>query len=307
MKYRVLFCILSCVFLFGIMGCASQTKGDTRPAQPGAAKAETSTENPETAEAKNQTDDPKTLEATTLTNESEAETPTDIPKPGGHLYVRLDESTQEYMADDGTHLLTITKIFPVVTISGNEEAASAINDYVRGDGLFDENSLFGLSNEEALRWAESDYKAQGRWGAAYELCIGYNLRRMDDEVISFRVSASSYMGTVHPNHLSKGISFDTQTGKRLTLADIAEDEKTGWEAVLQFLLTETKKEEYAGVFYEDYEERLINLLMEDAWYLDEDGFHIIANEYEISCYAAGDFDFVMPYEQAYFLKEKYRK
>ena len=96
------------------MGCTSQTKGDTKPAQPEAEKAET---------------------------------PTDIPQPGGHLYVRLDESSQEYMADDGTHLLTITKIFPVVTISGNEEAASAINDYVRGDGLFDENSLFGLSNE----------------------------------------------------------------------------------------------------------------------------------------------------------------
>ena len=72
-------------------------------------------------------------------------------------------------------------------------------------------------------------------------------------------------------------------------------------------MTETKKEEYAGIFYEDYEERLINLLREDAWYLDEDGFHIIANEYEISCYAAGDFDFVIPYEQAHFLKEKYRK
>ncbi len=274
MKYRVLFCILSCVCLFGIMGCTSQTKGDTKPAQPEAEKAET---------------------------------PTDIPQPGGHLYVRLDESSQEYMADDGTHLLTITKIFPVVTISGNEEAASAINDYVRGDGLFDENSLFGLSNEEALRWAESDYKAQGRWGTAYELCIGYNLQRMDDEVISFRVSASSYMGTAHPNHILAGIAFNTQTGKRLTLADIVEDEETASESVLQFLLTETKKEEYAGILYEDYEERLINLLREDAWYLDEDGFHIIANEYEISCYAAGDFDFVIPYEQAHFLKEKYRK
>ncbi len=274
MKYQVLFCILSCVCLFGIMGCTSQTKGDTKPAQPEAEKAET---------------------------------PTDIPQPGGHLYVRLDESSQEYMADDGTHLLTITKIFPVVTISGNEEAASAINDYVRGDGLFDENSLFGLSNEEAFEWAKSDYETREHWVATYELCTGCSLQRIDDEAISFRIFAYSYMGGAHPNHLSKGISFDTQTGKRLTLADIVEDEKTGWEAVLQFLLTETKKEEYAGILYEDYEERLINLLREDAWYLDEDGFHIIANEYEISCYAAGDFDFVIPYEQAHFLKEKYRK
>ena len=160
MKYQVLFCILSCVCLFGIMGCTSQTKGDTKPAQPEAEKAET---------------------------------PTDIPQPGGHLYVRLDESSQEYMADDGTHLLTITKIFPVVTISGNEEAASAINDYVRGDGLFDENSLFGLSNEEAFEWAKSDYETREHWVATYELCTGCSLQRIDDEAISFRIFAYSYM------------------------------------------------------------------------------------------------------------------
>ena len=61
------------------------------------------------------------------------------------------------------------------------------------------------------------------------------------------------------------------------------------------------------MFYEDYEESIGDILTEETWYLGEDGFHIIVNEYIIAPHAAGILDFVIPYGEADFLKEEYRK
>lgn len=218
----------------------------------------------------------------------------------GNIYVEMEEYEQEYKAEDGTVLLTVENSWPVVVISDNEQAAGAINEEIL--------SSFSMDETEIRQWAEEDYAERGKenW-RNYAFGTGYGLQRADAEVISFRVNSYWDMGGAHPNSMADGMSFSVRTGERLTLADVTVDEETVASAVRAFLLEETKKEEYGGMFYEDYEESIGDILTEETWYLGEDGFHIIVNEYIIAPHAAGILDFVIPYGEADFLKEEYRK
>ena len=218
---------------------------------------------------------------------------------GGNLYIRLEEGTDEYKAEDGTVLLTVNSTWPVV-ISDNEEAAANINEYVAS------YDLLGISVDNALEWAEADYEVRGKenW-YGYVLDTKFSSARTDDSVISFVILAYSDMGGAHPNAVSAGLNFNPESGERLTLADVAIDEQKAVQAINEFILEETKKEE-GEMFFEGYEENIKDILTEDTWYLAEDGMHIIGNEYIISPHAAGILDFVIPYDKADFLKEEYR-
>lgn len=188
-----------------------------------------------------------------------------------------------------------------MVIAGNKEASQAINEYIRNF------NLHGMSVEDAKKWAEEDYITRGKdnW-YGYDMETVFSLNRADETVISFLVSASSYMGGAHPNTLEAALNFDPETGKRLTLADVTTDEKTAVKEIVNAILQQTKQEKYSGMFFEGYESSVGDLLTEDTWYLGEDGFHIIGNEYIISPHAAGILNFMIPYAEAGFLKEKYR-
>ena len=225
----------------------------------------------------------------------------------GKIYIYFKEEAKEYKAEDGTVLLKTKISYPVIEISENGQAADAINGYIQEKGFSGEESIFGVSEEEAAAWAEEDYADRGKdnWYATYTIDAGYAVRRMDDRIISFEVWNYDYMGGAHPNSYSKGLTFDSRTGKPLMLEDIVEDMEEASAAVLEFLLKETKKEQYSDAFFDNYEEELPKLFSEDTWYLGEDGFHIIANTYSIAPYVAGSFDFVIPYAEADFLKPEF--
>ena len=211
----------------------------------------------------------------------------------------IDESKEEYKAEDGTVLLTITNKWPVVTISDNEQAAAAINEavlaYIPGD------------EDKMQEWAAEDYKTWGKdnW-FGYETDLKFIPERADEEVISFSTIAYFDMGGAHPSASFSGVNFSTKTGKRLTLDDITMEKEAAVSAIQGFLLEETKKEEYTDMFYDDYEDKIGDALTEDTWYLGKDGLHIIVNEYIIAPHAAGSFDFVIPYEEADFLKDEFK-
>lgn len=220
--------------------------------------------------------------------------------------IRFEEGNDDYRAEDGTLLLRVRKKLPVVMLEGRKAVSMAINEAVRA--YVQSKNWSGVSVDEILGWAMADYEVRGRenW-KAYELKTGYETKRDDEKVISFKLLTDSYMGGVHPNTVAGGISFDTQTGRRLALADVVADENAARAEIVKFLLQETKREKYTGLFFEGYEERLEELLTEDTWYLSELGLNVIGNEYLIAPYAAGIFDFVIPYEQAQFMRDEYKK
>ncbi len=220
--------------------------------------------------------------------------------------IRLEEGSDAYQAEDGTVLLTVRKTLPVVRIEGGETAAAVINEAVRS--YVKSGNMSGVSVDEILGWTKADYERRGRdnW-KAYELETVYETKRADEKIISFKIVNDSYTGGAHPNVVAGGMTFDTQTGRRLAFADVVKDEKAAMTLVREFLLQETKKEVYAGMFFEGYEAQLGELLKEDTWYLSEVGMHVIGNEYIIAPHAAGIFDFVIPYAQADFMRDEFKR
>lgn len=223
----------------------------------------------------------------------------------GNISIRFDESRKEYKAEDGTVLLTVESVLPVVDMAQNAEAAEAINRSVRNA------DIQGFVVEDAIVWAEEDYKEKGgdNW-YGYSMGNTFTSQRADEAVISFTADGYSYMGGAHPNSVRSGFNFEPQTGRLLALDDITADRKAAEEAVnayiLSYIAKELEKEENQGMYFEDYESYTEQLLSDTTWYLAEDGFHIIGNEYIVSPHAAGILDFLIPYEQADFLKREYR-
>lgn len=228
------------------------------------------------------------------------ETPETNPETGGNIYIVMEPSVMEYKAEDGTVVYKAERTIPVVTISDNEEGAAAINKYIENN--------FPADEDEMLEMAKEDYAALGKenW-YGYETGSKFSSQRKDSEVISFFIISYWDMGGAHPNSWINGLNFSTADGEVLTLEDVVTDKEAATEIINEFLLAETKKEEYEGMFFEDYENSIGDILTEDSWYLGEDGFHIIVNEYIISPHAAGIMDFVIPYAEADFLKDEFRK
>lgn len=227
---------------------------------------------------------------------------TEEAEAAGNIYVEMEESVMEFKAEDGTVVLKVDRTMPVITISAHEESAAAMNEYM--------NNMFPEYDEEMLEAAKETYADLGKenW---HEFASGtaFFSERTDSEVISFTITSYWDMGGAHPNSVRSGLNFRTADGKRLTLEDVTVDKEAATAAINEFLLAETKKkeEEYEGMFFEGYEESIADILTEDSWYLGEDGFHIIVNEYIISPHAAGILDFAVPYAEAGFLKEEFRK
>ncbi len=284
---------------------AGENEGNTAEEEAAAGKNEGNAAEEEAAAEEIRENAAQEGEATENTTESVAkegnggEGARKTAEAGGNVYVRIDESKQEYKAEDGTVLLTITNKWPVVTISDNEQAAAAINEavlaYIPGD------------EDKMQEWAAEDYKTWGKdnW-FGYETDLEFIPERADEEVISFSTIVYFDMGGAHPNASFSGVNFSTKTGKRLTLDDITMEKEAAVSAIQGFLLEETKKEEYTDMFYDDYEDKIGDALTEDTWYLGKDGLHIIVNEYIIAPHAAGSFDFVIPYEEADFLKDEFK-
>ena len=266
------------ISMLGIAGCAAKSE---------AAKSEAA----------------KSEAAKSETAKSEAEAEETVIEES--INIRMEQKKEEYKAEDGTLLLTCSETIPAVEISGNEEAAATINEYIKNY-----NETDNSPDVEILEWAEEDYKLRGKdnWYEGYVTDRSFTGERTDEAVISFLINSYSYTGGAHPNSVQAGLNFDTKTGRRLTLADIAIDENAARDKITEYILAEVRKREAEeeGMFFEDYEENIGDILSEDTWYLAENGMHIIGNEYIISPHAAGILDFVIPYEKADFLKEEYK-
>lgn len=222
--------------------------------------------------------------------------------------VRFDEIAEEYEAEDGTLLLRVDRNQPAVKLADNQAAEDAINKALQEYGISKgEGDLMGGSAEEILQWAEEDYKFLGKenWHE-YAKETKFSSLRTDDKVISFYISSYANLGGAHPNAAGAAINFDTQTGERLTLEAVVKNTEEAVSFIETYILEETKKEAEEGMFFEGYESSIGDLLNENTWYLGDDGFHVIGNEYIISPHAAGILDFVIPYSEAEFLKDEYR-
>jgi len=235
-------------------------------------------------------------EAATEEEAKEEETPSE-----DKVTITFDGKNDDRYNENGDLILYVYYVHPVVTIHGNEEATKAIAaEFEDDENMFYTNCE---SMEEEAKLLFADGLVEDMSGLANE--VRYTERRVDSKVASFTKSNYSYNGGAHGTNYTFGWNFDLETGKRLTLEDIAEDKDAFMAGVKEYVLELCKSDAYSNRLFPDYEENIDFILQDDLWYFDAEGITFIANTYEISAYAEGTLFFTVPYEALDGLKDAY--
>ena len=221
--------------------------------------------------------------------------------------VSIETEKQEYKDGDKVVFTTDYDIVKV-TIEGNEEATQTIMaEFENRKKDFEE----ALVAEEVIEFAKENPIVDGTF--PYYRGRGYTLVRNDGSILSFSTMLDGYEGGAHGYYMYTGLNFDARTGKLLTIADIAEDKAAFQEVCVQEMLRQCEDLKAQGALFDDavltpsLQEILEAKMDGDEWYFTENGIRFISNVYEIGPYAAGSFNFDIPYEMVNeALKEEYR-
>lgn len=208
-----------------------------------------------------------------------------------------DDRTNE----NGDTILYVYYSNPEVTISGNEEATKLIAQELDAD----EEAFFidcdSMEAEAALVF-EDDLMEDI---PPYANEVRFTEKRVDDKVVSFEKNDYSSMGGAHGNTYRSGWNFDVETGKRLTIEDIAEDKDVFMENVKDYVLELCQTDAYNSRLFPEYESNIDYILQDDLWFFDYEGITFISNTYELAAYAQGVIYFTVPYTELEGLKDTY--
>lgn len=131
--------------------------------------------------------------------------------------------------------------------------------------------------------------------------------RADETVLCLMQTDYSWLGGAHPNTYITGITYDTQTGKELSLKGIAKD----YDGIYDYVLKKLAEENDPDMFFEGYEDTVKAMFYggdanygQVQWFLTNDGVTIWFNQYDIAPYAAGPVTVEIPFEKQGDLFEK---
>lgn len=170
---------------------------------------------------------------------------------------------------------------------------------VEGDGydnLKRNLEQWSVARSESLRGMYSEYEEID--GVTSTLSQSIRTTRVDPSVVSFLDDLYEYSGGAHGMSYRKGVTFDAQTGKQLSLRDITTDYDTFAEEAVQRILYELK-ETYGDALFASYEETVRTMWQEEnvAWYLDAAGIGIVFEQYCVGPYAMGMVEICLPYAE----------
>lgn len=225
-------------------------------------------------------------------------------KNSSYISIIFEDRSREERDKNGNLLLTVTSNIPIVAIPDNEEASQKINAYYQESEKKQEEKI-----KEYIEYATDNFTLlntdQVKYWNGYGLGDIYSSKRVDQTVISIVDDTYEYAGGAHPNTTRSAQNFDTMTGNLLMLKDVLTDEEKGRQFIIDYLLKKMKESEDKVGFFEDYESSAKDILTDQTWYFSDEGLVVISNVYIVSPYAAGIQEYVIPYSEFPYLKEKY--
>ncbi len=206
-------------------------------------------------------------------------------------------SERQYKNTENVLILGSTTKEIRVRIPGNQEAEDKINLF-----FADREAAYEDTVEEYRDMAVSDLEMRTAEGleegwAGYELGLDYEVKRADEQMISIVENGYEYTGGAHPNAVRVAYNFNTQTGERMTLADVASDLDELRTKSMAYLGEALEEPEWSELLFSDYRNHLEDILTDSTWYTDREGFYIICNEYIITPHSAGILEFLLPYDE----------
>ena len=173
--------------------------------------------------------------------------------------------------------------------------ADKINRYLEEEQ--NKNIEYESSNME---WMEETIKEYGEDGIISHSSYSSTLSEIayfDGHYLSFCQQEYDYQGGAHGMPLWIGLTFDLETGERLSLPDVIANS----EEELNGIVTEYFAE-YINVNPEEFWEDALDIVrdeicFESDFYLTEDGIKFYFHPYALSSYAAGFPEVTIPYDE----------
>lgn len=210
--------------------------------------------------------------------------------------------------DDSVCLLTATATYPKITIADNADISDKINAAISTelDTFWDfEKENVSYAREEYLMSSESADSDNSF--EPYTASFSYELKRCDKKIISIVFRQYDYSHGAHEDVWNYGVTFDASTGERLHLDALSNDNTTFHKMLLDNLNAQAALPAYEHYIFDDFATDLDASLLKDSasWYFDRSGLTFISNPYVLGPYAAGTFEFNIPYDKLSGLNDKY--
>lgn len=228
--------------------------------------------------------------------------------PYGISITELTEDTTYYSkTDPSVQVLNGSASYPEISISDHADIEKKINDVIKS-----EVDTFWTFEEENSGYADSEYQmtvdnADTEF-EPYTAEFSYETKRCDDAILSIVFKQYDYSyGAAHGNLWSYGITFDVNTGERLYLETLSDDYTSFYQMLVKNLNDQAVLPAYENFVFSDFASDIESSLLKDSasWYFDRSGLSFISNPYVLGSYAAGTFEFNIPYDQLTGLKSAY--
>ena len=162
-----------------------------------------------------------------------------------------------------------------------QDALKALNQ----SALDDQKSVI----DENKEYAEQEYASNPDM-VEYTFDRDILVARSDETVLSMAVMESSYLGGAHSFCATIGRTYDTQTGKELSLKDVVSD----YDGIYEYVKTQLEENYDQSMFFEDYQDTLQKMFYDESgdygtvqWTISQTGLSIYFNQYDLAPYVAG--------------------
>ncbi len=196
--------------------------------------------------------------------------------------------------------------YPRIAIAEHPAAADKINSAIEK-----EVETFRKFEAENAGYAEEAYLSsiETKDGSfqAYTADFSYQVKRCDDKLISIVFTQNDFSGGAHANTWSYGAAFDASSGERLYLESLSKDSAAFLQTLSESLNAQAALPAYQNYLFDDNPASIEESLLGNSvcWYFDRSGLSFICNPYVLGSYAAGTFEFNIPYESLNGLKKEY--
>lgn len=237
----------------------------------------------ENSSAEETTTEAKESSAEETKAEEEGQVNQENQDPAAIVPVTVDYSYDGDWKDQKT--LFFSKVAQIKLLDDDHKKLQDVLKALNQSALDDQKSVI----DENKEYAEQEYASNPDM-VEYTFDRDILVARSDETVLSMAVMESSYLGGAHPFGVTIGRTYDTQTGKELSLKDVVSD----YDGIYEYVKTQLEENYDQSMFFEDYQDTLQKMFYDESgdygtvqWTISQTGLSIYFNQYDLAPYVAG--------------------
>ena len=284
MKKTIVAAIALLMILAILSGCAALglvKSGDQTPESSVSAGEETEADESKADEtAADDSQNPETSPSPEETDESEADETVPV---ADYSAVEVTTKTYTYSSD----YIDVSLETPRITGLADSDVQNSIN------AVFIELDEASQASVETLESESKEIAEEGFLMGAYQMYMGYEVKYLDDGILSLTITDYMYLGGAHGSAILMAYTFDLETGMQLSLDDLMGD------SAYRDVVNQTIRDEIDRRIAEEelYELAVFEDIGDTAqWFLANEVIVFYFQQYEYFPYAAGIQQFSVMYE-----------